>query len=128
MKKIAAIIGFVMILTSAITSAKDKSFIVDASDVAETGKTILPSAHGAIYVTTPYDTAMAAAFLEKMNIPPQFNGIKGYTNPSDDKLPNASLFVGPIRPATPNPTFSKTVEDHNREKKREKIKALLKDE
>lgn len=104
----------------------DPKIVVEPSTVVNHAlNNIAPSAHGAVYIATPYDTSLSASLLEKMKIPPQFNGIKNYSNPNDATLP-IQLII-PTKSTTPNPSFSRTVEDYNIPKKRTLKKGKLKD-
>lgn len=105
--------------------ANNEAFIVKASDVAEHAMTIIPSAHGAVFVATPYDKSVSIRFLEKSGIPPQFNGLKRESNPNDPWLPQAP--VSSPRISTPNPSFSTMSERQNLQKKHTSKKGVLKD-
>ena len=126
MIKFAIIIGMITVASySSHVLGDDVDYV---SPLTRYGLTITPTVHGAVYMYTPYDQHLAISMLEKMHIPPQFNGLKGYANLSDDKLPESSLFMPNSIPTSPNPLFTVTVEHYNKEKNKQKLKELLKDE
>lgn len=124
MKHSLFIITFLGYLSTLIVASKEDS-IVKPSDVEHHAMTLIPSPHGAVFIATPYDTALAAHFLEKSGIPPQFNGIKGYANPNDYRLPETPK--SSPKPTTPNPSFSAMSKHLNPETKYPLKKRALKD-